>query len=108
MPDHWRPTAKQSSPEFRARTMKNGWKQRILNVPWKELLSAKTSGSKSARVDPALLLAEQRHGLRRGEYNFDRIELQSHFAAARMSLWNSSLHSATTLPAADYPETELW
>jgi hypothetical protein len=68
----------------------------------------KTFGSTSARVDQALLLAEQRHGLRRGECDFDRSELQSHFAAARVSRWNSDLHSATTLPEADYPEIELW
>ena len=108
MPDHWRSRAKQSSPKFRARMMKNGWKQRVLNVPSQELLSVKTFGSISARVDQALLLAEQRHALRRGECDFDRIELPSHFAAARMSLWNSDLHSATTVPVANYPEIELW
>ena len=108
MPDHWRSRAKQSSPKFRARMMKNGWKQRVLNVPSQELLSVKTFGSTSARVDQALLLAEQRHALRRGECDFDRSQFQSHFSAARMSLRNSDLHSATTLPVADYPEIELW
>ena len=107
MPDHRCSKAKYSSPEFLVRTMKNDLKQRILNGPSKERQLAKNSGLTSARVDQASLLAEQRHGQTRDECGSDRIEQQSHFAAGRMSLWNSHLQSATILVATDYPEIEL-